>query len=253
MGRTRRRGLIAAAFALAVAPAIAQEPAPFSDLAEDIERLSREELGLPPEEPPPPPPPVSPDVFGTAAVAAPRIDPRWQRVAETGADNPAITRIVDGLAGLDRYGQAGHVQAAVNRAVVYREDIELWGAGDHWATADETLARGAGDCEDIAVAKMQALRRLGFEDRDLYLSVGRDAAGRGHAVLLVRIDARFWVLDDRAERMIEADAFRGFTPVLTFGAGTSWVHGHRRAAGERALGFEPGRAGDQGRTRSEAR
>ena len=246
------RGLIAAAFALAVAPAIAQSPAPLSDLAEDIDRLSREELGLPPEKPPPPPP-VSPDVFGTAAVAATHIDPRWQRVAETGTDNPAFARIVDNFAGLDRYGQASRVQTAVNRAVVYRADADLWGTEDHWATADETFARGAGDCEDIAVAKMQALRRLGFEDRDLYLSVGRDAAGQEHAVLLVRIDAHFWVLDDRAERMIEADAFRGFTPVLTFGAGTSWVHGHRRAAVERALGFEPGRAGDQGRTRSEAR
>jgi len=229
VGKSIRRGWLAAALALTATPAIAQEAAPLSDLAADLESLSREELGLPPEAPPPPPP-VSPDLFGTAAVAAARIDPRWQRVAETGSDSPIILRIVDGLAGLDRYGQAGHVQAAVNRAVAYRADAELWAARDHWATADETLARGAGDCEDIAVAKMQALRRLGFEDRDLYLSVGRDAAGQEHAVLLVRIDERFWVLDDRAERMIEAGEFRGFTPVLTFGAGTSWVHGQRRAA-----------------------
>lgn len=221
------RRLIAGALMLAAAPALAQGPAPLSDIADDIERLSREELGLPPEEPPPP---VSPDLFGTAAVAATRVDPRWQRVAGTGSDNPSIGHIVDSFAALDRYGQAGHVQAAFNRAVTYRADQELWGARDHWATADETLARGAGDCEDIAIAKMQALRRLGFEDRDLYLSVGRDAAGREHAVLLVRIDGRFWVLDDRAERMIEADEFHGFTPTLTFGAGTSWVHGLRRAA-----------------------
>lgn len=235
--------MIAAAFALAAAPAVAQAPAPLSDLAEDIARLSREELGLPPEAPPPPPPPVSPDVFGTAAVAATHVDPRWQRVAETGADNPAFTRLVDNLAGLDRYRQAGQVQTAVNRAIVYRADAELWGTRDHWATADETLARGAGDCEDIAVAKMQALRRLGFEDRDLYLSVGRDAAGQEHAVLLARIDARFWVLDDRAERMVEAGEFRGFTPVVTFGARTSWVHGHRRAALDRTPDSGPARIG----------
>jgi predicted transglutaminase-like cysteine proteinase len=177
------------------------------------------------------PAPVEPSLFGTVALPAGTtpVSARWTRVSTAGIYHPVLARIADSAAAMGRHQQAAFVQGAINRAITYRHDHSHWNANDYWATAEETLRRGAGDCEDIAVAKMQALRRLGFEPRDLYLTVGRIAGGGEHAALLVRIDNRFWVLDDREDRMIEAGAFGAFDPMTTFGAGMTWIHGRRIA------------------------
>ena len=73
------------------------------------------------------------------------------------------------------------------RASPYSED----GVADRWSAADDTLARGRGDCEDYALAKLAMLRRAGFADRDLYLVLVKDLARRAdHAVLVVRSDGK---------------------------------------------------------------
>jgi predicted transglutaminase-like cysteine proteinase len=41
------------------------------------------------------------------------------------------------------------------------------GVADFWANAGETLRRGTGDAEDIAIAKMQVLKAAGFDPKDL--------------------------------------------------------------------------------------
>ena len=172
------------------------------------------------------PAPARPSLFGTIAVpvATTRMDERWRRISARSSAG-SLARLTAGAAGMGRQAQAAHIQAAVNRRVTYRGDYDNWGFDDYWATADETMARGSGDCEDIAIVKYQALRRLGFAERDLYLTMGR-AEGRGeHATLLVRVDGRFLVLDDRQARPVPAEAFSRFEPMLTFGSGRSWVHG----------------------------
>ena len=52
----------------------------------------------------------------------------------------------------------------------YREDIELWGKKDYWATPEEFLGTQQGDCEDFVIAKYFALRKLGVPDSNLYLT-----------------------------------------------------------------------------------
>lgn len=174
---------------------------------------------------------VGPNLFGTATVPfrGAVMDRRWQRVSEAGP-RARVERLARPLAGLARHEQAARVQAVVNRTIAYRADDDNWGADDYWATAEQTLLRGAGDCEDIAVVKMQVLRRLGFSDRDLYLMVGRDRGRGDHALLLVRMDDRFWVLDDRSDQLLAPEAINTFTPAMTFSARTGWVHGRRRIA-----------------------
>jgi predicted transglutaminase-like cysteine proteinase len=152
------------------------------------------------------------------------MDERWRRVAQPDM-SAAIAHIIAPVLTLTKKQQASFIQATVNRTIAYREDIENWGEADHWATASETLARRSGDCEDFAIVKMQALLQLGFDARDLYLVVGEDKARMAHAILLVRLDDRFWVLDDRVGKLVDAVEVHGFKPTITMGSGMAWLHG----------------------------
>ena len=89
-----------------------------------------------------------------------------------------------------------YIQGAVYQRIRWMSDATEWGQHDYWASAAETLEHGAGDMEDRAIVKMQALRALGFSTRDLYLTMGRDKVGGPITVLIVRLGGRYYVLDD---------------------------------------------------------
>ena len=75
----------------------------------------------------------------------------------------------------------------------YRED----GAVDHWATLEETLARGGDDCDGLELLAFHALRDLGFADTEVYRAiVVRPSDGQHHMVTLWFEDATDpWVID----------------------------------------------------------
>lgn len=86
---------------------------------------------------------------------------------------------------------AGDVMAeldAVNRlinSVRYIADQQNWGTNDHWSTPGEFYSR-SGDCEDFAIAKYVALKRLGFDREQMRIVVLVDEElDRYHAVLMV--------------------------------------------------------------------
>lgn len=54
--------------------------------------------------------------------------------------------------------------------VKYLSDKSHWRKTDYWATPFEFLATGAGDCEDYAIAKYFALRKLGVPDENLKIT-----------------------------------------------------------------------------------
>lgn len=179
--------------------------------------------------------PDEPAVFGTVPVPV-RVKPigsRWSRVMRAPLDQPALVRLAGSARAMAREAQAAYVQSAVNRAV--RNSSASYDCADdgYWAPASETLGRGVGDCIDIAVAKMEALRLLGVPARDLYLTTGYAGAqaserGRESAALLVRIGGSFWLLTDRHSQVIAASsgfARRDFAPIITYGVGRTWIHG----------------------------
>ena len=174
-------------------------------------------------------PPVSPDVFGTAAIGAgvTFYDARFRRVSLADRNDPAVLAIADRLRGLSQMEQLAVVQREVLARVKWSTDLETMYVADLWANAGETLRRGAGDSEDIAIVQMQALKAAGFNSRDLYISIGRHKPVGAHIVLLARTPEGFMVLDDRVGRPMLAQSSRQFTPVLTIGEGKSWIHGRR--------------------------
>ncbi len=176
--------------------------------------------------------PASPDVLGTAAVGAgvTFYDARFRRVANADRDHPLVLQLAQELSGLTPEQQLATVHALVSAKVRWAHDLDTMRVADLWANAGETLERGAGDSEDIAIVKMQALKAAGWNQRDLYISIGRDRRIGAHVVLLARAPSGFYVLDDRAGRPLAQDRHASFRPVLTLGEGRSWVHG-RRVAG----------------------
>jgi predicted transglutaminase-like cysteine proteinase len=52
--------------------------------------------------------------------------------------------------------------------------------------------------EDRAILKMQALKNLGFPEKDLFLTLGKDRVAGPATVLVVRLGGRLYLLDDTA-------------------------------------------------------
>ena len=155
-----------------------------------------------------------------------RYDARWQRVLSQ-SSSPQLPAFIRPAALLGRDQQVRFINASMNRSISYRFDADP--SGDRWASLNETLAKRAGDCEDIVIAKLQALRALGVPVTNLYMTIGYEGSyGAAHAVLLVRSGERFWVLDNRTDRLIPQEDFKDFYPVLTFSGSGTWTHGYSR-------------------------
>lgn len=173
--------------------------------------------------------PTSPDVFGTVALNAgvTLYDVRWRRVTAADRSHPRILAIAAALRGRDPYDMLAAVQGEVARRITWKRDLDGYKVSDYWAEAAETLNRGYGDSEDIAVVKIQALKAAGFSPRDLYISVGKDRSRGLDTLLVARANGRFYVLDDRADRPMTPEQHASFEPIITLGKGVSYLHGRR--------------------------
>ena len=178
---------------------------------------------------------TSPNILGTAAVPirASRFAESWRRACQDtdASATPILQRMVAPARKLNQLQQIAYVQRAVGTRIRFLSDTTQWGQHDYWASASETLARGAGDMEDRAIVKMQALRALGFRPTDLFLTLARDSVGGPIAVLTARIDGRYFVLDDTGGTPfpVERRAYE-FQPLMSFGWAGTWVHTRPAAA-----------------------
>ena len=171
-----------------------------------------------------------PDVFNSVALPVRRtpLDGRWSRVARSGIGGSAAAYAT----GLGTRAESARIEAIntyVNQRVAFVDDSRQYGVADRWTAAADTLARGRGDCEDYAIAKMAMLRRAGFAERDLYLVILKDLVRRAdHAVLVVRSEGRFRVLDNGTDRILDSSDVRDYRPILTFSVARAFTHGYRR-------------------------
>jgi predicted transglutaminase-like cysteine proteinase len=90
--------------------------------------------------------------------------------------------------------QMNTVNREINRAIRPRSDADEYGVEDYWALPLED-GRRYGDCEDYALEKRHALRRLGYPEKALSLALVQNIHGQSHAVLLVNTDRGEVVLD----------------------------------------------------------
>src|SRR2546423_3357902 len=124
--------------------------------------------------------------------------------------------------GQARQGRArlGEINRAINLAIRPMSDFVQYGVLDVWTSPLATLAAGAGDCEDYAIAKYVALRETGVDERDLRLLVVRDTKlGEEHAVVAARLDGHWLVLDNRRLVLLEDMQLAQYVPTFEIDGG----------------------------------
>ena len=123
-----------------------------------------------------------------------------------------------------------------NKQIRYAEDIDVWHEVDYWATPIEALMKGAGDCEDYAIAKYFSLRRLGVPaDKLLITYVKALRLNRAHMVLTYYSspEAVPLVLDSLINDIKPATERTDLLPVYAFNAQGLWLPG---AQGNKKVG-----------------
>lgn len=114
-----------------------------------------------------------------------------------------------------------------NERIVFAEDIDTTGQIDQWASPLETLGRGAGDCEDFAIAKYFALIAAGVPTaklRMVYVRADLGGSVRAHMVLAYypQPAAEPLILDNLEPDIRPASARRDLSPVFSFNAEGLW-------------------------------
>src|SRR6201993_1509623 len=79
--------------------------------------------------------------------------------------------IVDAARARDGRARLGEINRAVNLAIHPVSDLAQFGQIDVWSSPLVTFYRGAGDCEDYAIAKLVALQMAGIPSEDLRIVV----------------------------------------------------------------------------------
>lgn len=123
------------------------------------------------------------------------------------------------------------VNVFFNRHFQFRSDWEVWQQEDYWATPEEFLAKGAGDCEDFAIAKYAMLVRLGVPPdrlRLMYVRLKNGAlASIAHMVLgytTPQSDAPL-ILDNLVSSIRPLPERKDLTLVFSFNTDGLWTAG----------------------------
>src|SRR5262245_6914788 len=108
----------------------------------------------------------------------------------------------------------GWLNRTVNMTIKPASDWALYGDADYWASPLQTLDRGAGDCEDYAIVKYVALRKLGTGADDLRVVIVQDGKGlTEHAILAVRSERKWLALDNRTMAILNAEDAHNHRPL----------------------------------------
>jgi len=119
--------------------------------------------------------------------------------------------IVDSARALEGRARLGEINRAINLKIRPMSDLALYGEEDVWSPPLATLAMGAGDCEDYAIAKFVALQKAGVSTVDLRIVILRDDIWEeDHAVVAARLDGNWLMLDNRHMVMPEDNQVRKY-------------------------------------------
>ena len=109
---------------------------------------------------------------------------------------------LEGFGRSDR-ARAGILNRAIDLAISPVSDQTQWGVPDHWSDPLETLHSNSGDCEDYAIVKYAALLAAGVSKDAVKIVVLRNQLpNEDHAVVAVRVDNQWLILDNRTLTLV---------------------------------------------------
>lgn len=140
--------------------------------------------------------------------------------------------LLDRLREADVATQLRDVNGFFNRRVLWRDDIQIWGQEDYWATPLETMGKGEGDCEDYSIAKYITLKELGVPGdklRMIYVRarIGRSQTTQAHMVLgfYQTSASEPLILDNLVASIQPASQRDDLDPVFSFNSNGLWAGG----------------------------
>ncbi len=111
--------------------------------------------------------------------------------------------------------QLGHVNRAINLAIRPIKDIKNYGVPEIWTAPLATLAKGAGDCTDYALAKYFVLGEVGISANNRRLVIVQVKPRlEEHAVLAVRENENWIILDNRHMTIVNTADATDYVPLL---------------------------------------
>jgi predicted transglutaminase-like cysteine proteinase len=154
----------------------------------------------------------------------------------------ALQQVMHSALDMDDIGKLDALNQFFNRRIMSREDIDVWGQVDYWASPMEMMEKGAGDCEDFAIAKYFSLVALGMPIQKLRLVYVRAQIGgpggavQAHMVLAYypAPNAEPLILDSLITDVRPASRRPDLAPVFSFNSEGLWQGVGSQAAGDPA-------------------
>lgn len=183
-----------------------------------------------------PPATSAPDLFGltTVRLGSTIYDDIWREASSSAlpSENAEFNAAVARLGALAPRERAEAANAWVNAHIAYAPDPVL--SNHRWGNLAKGLARGTGEREAIAIAKLQLLAAAGTPRRDLFLVLVRDwSRVSDDAFLAVRDGDAVYVLDSKRDDLLDPTQTERYFPVVAFSAEGTWLFGRRRSAAVR--------------------
>lgn len=131
--------------------------------------------------------------------------------------------LMDSVRGQDPMAQLRRINGYMNRSRYIVDPIN-WGVKDYWASPREFF-RKYGDCEDYAIAKYLTLRALGWNVDRMRIVVLQDLNLRiAHAVLVVRVDDKYMLLDNQLSIVVDTTRIKHYKPIYSLNEKGWWRH-----------------------------
>ena len=149
----------------------------------------------------------------------------------------ALQAVLNQARGLDDAGKLDSVNQFFNSHLQFRDDVEVWGQTDYWASPLESLDKGQGDCEDYAIGKYFSLLALGMPTSKLRLVYVRAQVGgivQAHMVLAyyTSAGAEPTILDNLIGELRPASRRPDLAPVFSFNSDGLWQGVGAQTAGD---------------------
>lgn len=121
------------------------------------------------------------------------------------------------------YDRLAAIDARVGAKIAYATDDVVWHRADYWENPLEVVRKGRTDCEGYVALKMFLAAVAGIDHERMAIVVGRvPDLGIFHAVLVVRVGAARYALDNLRPGLTEIGERADFEPIYAVDMIHAW-------------------------------